>query len=177
MDIKEDLKKIATNSDIGINIINQAEEEQYQLSRKIHILKVVYFAETIKKLVETDFFSKDKIEYLQLKYKYDDNIETDTLEFHLLNSNSEKVGGIYDEDCHEQSKFLYPYFSIFFEFDADLINNKIKTNFINLELNEGIEEAILGLLLNEELKKIYDYNKMNTDLPNSNNSSSKKIKM
>jgi len=175
MNLKEDLENLEKSDDFGDSLIQQAITEQEEIVKKIYMLKVVSLAKKIDDLTKSDFFSKDGIEFIQITYEYDD--ENFRLEFYLVDQDEEIMGGYSDADGHKQIEALTEKFEAIYPLDLELVSSNLKGNSINFELKPGIKESIVNLLLNSELIKLYNYNKMQSELPQGNEASPRKIKM
>jgi len=177
MDITEELEKIDNNPNAGDNIIEKALIEQNELLKKIHLLKVISAATKVEDLITTDLFKKEKIKSIQfiLASSGDYNYKID---FDLLNENNDIVASHYTQ-YNKLAKNLNEIFTIIGEFDTKLINEQHFSDDQQpiTELNLGVREKIIDLFLCNELKKVYDYHRMKSELFTNNEVNSKKMKM
>lgn len=181
MNIKEELQKLDSidNFDIeSINVIKQIKFDQEELTKKLHIVKAVIFANKLEQAVSTDFFSKMGIRYLQLNRAYTDN-EGDVLRFYLLDKNNQGLFAHYDAHENEQTRAVYAMIEELHPFEPENLNLKLfSSTLVSAELSPGVKEKILDLLLSTELKGEYEYNKMQGELPSNNtNINNKRLKV
>lgn len=176
MDIIKELEQISNSKDYGNDTIHKAIQESIELEKKIQMLRVISLVDKIEDIVATDLFTKDGIEFLQLTSEYDHDLQNHRAEFHLIDKDGGIAAGYYDFEDSEQARALYNIFEDLGLFDFDLANPKLKLETSDFELKPGIKEELLGLLLNTELKNIYDYSKMQLEIPY-NDGTNKKMKM
>lgn len=177
MDIVKELKQL-NSENFGIDTIKQAQIEQEELAKKLHLLKTVSVANQIEKLVSTDLFSKYGLQFLQLSMNYDDREVGTTIEFFLLNEDHGREISYYDASVSEQALVLWNIFSEFGALREELVSDQFrKKQYLDVSLKVGVKEGILDILVNDELKKIYEYSKMQTELPSNNEAANKKLKM
>jgi hypothetical protein len=175
MNINDKLKGVISNTCNVDNIINNIVDERKQLEISLHLFKIIKVADQIEKAVKEGYFNDPEVISITLVFDDQDYVHFQT-GFYLTN----EYGTKYTEDDN------VVYYEKPISFFSDLFNElgKFKIDFINedceyktLKLDTNIKEEILKLFLNEELKKIYDYNKMQLDLPINNESNTKKLKM
>lgn len=177
MDIVKELEQLNSES-FGADIIKQAQTEQEELAKKLHLLKTVSVANHIEKLVSTDLFSKFGLEFLQLSMNYDDREVGTTIEFFLLNEHQEREVSYYDASVSEQAEVLWNIFSDFGALREDLVSTQFrKKQYLDVRLEAGVKAGILDILLNDDLKKIYEYSKMQAELPSYIENNQKKMKV
>jgi hypothetical protein len=177
MDIKKELKQILSkgkvDDEVFVELSRQHEElrlQQIELLKKEHLFKVIALANKIENSVEGDFFSKDGIQWLHIECP--ENQYGYGIHFWLLDKSEETMINV-----DEQEKFIENLFSEIHNFNSDFANVEVISGYYYIELVPGIKEHILSLFLSDELKKIYEYNKMQIELPGKNKNNSKKIKM
>jgi hypothetical protein len=176
MNIKDELKKLDYDEQLGEEIIKKHQLKQEELMKKIHIFKSVLLTNKIEKLVSTDIFSKVNINTLKISKKQEKNIG-DKIVFYLIDE-SNKAFSYFDSHAIKQTQILYEVFENFGVFNVSLTNNKlIEHMHISLELKPGIKDKILEIILSKELKKIYEYNKFDLDLPDNSGNNNKKLKL
>ncbi len=173
MDIKNEIEELELSNDFGEQIIKNAIHEQEQIVKKIYLLKVLSLAKQVDDLTKTDLFSENGFEFIQITYEYDD--QNFKLEFYLVDKDEEIVASSYDAD--DQVEVLSDIFGSIYPLELDLVSHQLKGNTINIPLKPGIKNTIIQLLLNPELKNLYDYNKMQSDLPENSEKNSKRMKM
>lgn len=191
MDIKEALNRMNSSDNFGDEVISELSEKIRELSKKIraierqkeeldktmHILRVVFFADKIEELVNTDLFSKDNITKLKVNNVYNSNPGVDETRYDLVNENGEIVSS-YDYVEGEQGKILELIFSELAGLNVAFLNPNLRVKkMVSLSLKPGIKENLLKLFLNEDIKKEYEYGLMDLELPNSNNNGSKPFKV
>lgn len=177
MDIKKELQELKFSDDFGNDVIKQVRKQKEELEKAIHILKVVSLADKIEKLVATDLFNKDNIDSISICCEFEDHNNRHIAEFSLIDENGEIVANYYDRNDNEQAAILCSIFDDLDEFDFDLASSTLRLDSSELKLQPGIKEDILKLFLNIELKKVYDYNNMDVELPINEENNSKKLKM
>jgi hypothetical protein len=181
MDIKKELIEINLDKLSADRFIQDIESQQYELSKKSHILKSIAFGNTMEELVLTDLFRNHGVYFLEAYWQKPIGEGDIKLCFCILDSEHKRMSVV-----DRYNTFVPPFAML------DKINNKInpiKPEFVNelglqlhsnytlLELKPGIKKKLLELLLSTELKSILDYNEMENDLPSNNDASTKKIKM
>jgi hypothetical protein len=177
INIKEELKELESDS-FGYNAIKKVKIQHEEVFAKLHLLKSISVANQIEKVASTDLFFKVGVEFLQLSINYEDFEKGPTIEFYLLDEDHKRVISYYDASMNEQARVMYTIFDQFGEFDLDLVGHDFKKQiYFNIDLSVNTKEAILNVLLNDELKKIYEYNKMQTEIPEKNEINSKKMKV
>lgn len=170
MDIKADLEEIILNDRCGDEIVANMKKQQDELIIKVHLFNVISLSHKIKKAIEQNFFSSTDIKYFDMECLHDE--EGLFIHFNLNDKNQKLLVS----SCYPaQKQFLNSVFSQVKDLDINLCNKTLLKYHI-LELDVGIEEKLLDMFLSEELKKIYDYNKMLIDLPNGNENS-KRLKV
>jgi hypothetical protein len=176
MDIKKELEEISSSQNFGASIYNELkkqEEElinqQNELLKKMHLINIISAAHEIESLIENNFFDKNGVKFLEIitGTDYHNNKE---VYFDCLDKDKEFAEHPSDdEDNNYYPNLLSKIFKIE-ELNLELTNIKFKSDDNKtFELKVGVGEKILKLFLSKELKAIYDYNKMQVDVPNNNN--------
>lgn len=175
MDIKNELKEITLNSDSVNEVIKSIMDEQEKLEKKLHLFNIISLADKIEKFVEEGYFDNPKVISLNLVFDFQNYIYFSTGFF--LKDEDNNILSMDDNKIYYEKPMLF-----FKEIFSDL--GWFKVNFMSedhepkeLILEIGIKDKILDIFLSEELKSIYEYNKMQIDLPDDNISSAKKIKV
>jgi hypothetical protein len=184
MDIVKELEQITESDNFGNDIILKTMHERDELEKKIQMLKTISLAERVESIVNTDLFTKEGMEFLQLSCEYDQDYGGYRAEFHLLDANKEIIASYYEAFENKQVEILHNIFENLYPFDFDWANPKFKQGSADIELKPGVKEHIIEVLLNNELKQIYNqakiqisYNKMQLELPGNNEGNIKKLKM
>ena len=160
MDLINELKEIEDNNLPVEMIIENLEEDQIQIRKKIHILKVINFSRAMKKLVQSDI-PKDKILGINLQYHQSGNLYQFSI--HLLDHQEKRLKT--DSEFKEKSKDF-----------VELLkkSGKLNLNYVsesfwedgqgNILFNKEVDKQIFDLFLNDELKKILDYSQLSVEL-------------
>jgi len=171
MNLSEELKKIDENKNSINGLINALFDEQEELGKKLHVLKVIKIANDIDEMIKNDDFMKAEIIYMKLLNNYSEDYSYRVLvdlhnkdhkeisNYNLLNNPIDSIKGIGElfsildgfrpvyasDDFMENSRKIIP------------LDNFFKENFINL-------------LLSKDLKTTLEYYKMEKELshPSSN---------
>jgi hypothetical protein len=169
--LKEAIKEPENIDDIIKNIV----DERNQLEINLHLFKIIKMAIQIEKAVKDGYFNDPEVVSITLVFDDMDYVHFQT-GFYLTNEYGEKYteedNAVYYEKPIE---FFSEVFNELGKFKIDFINENCQ--YKTIQLNENIKEEILKIFLNEELKKIYDYNNMQLELPANNENNPKKLKM
>jgi hypothetical protein len=160
MDVINELKEIEDNNLPVEMLIENLEEEQVKLGKKIYILKVVNLSKAITKLSQSEIL-KDKILGMNLTYhQMYDNYQ---FSMHLFDYQEKTVKT--DPQFREKSKTVVELFKN---------NGKLNENYVSesfwqdgkgkILFNKAVDKQIFDLFLNEELKKILDYSQLSVEL-------------
>jgi hypothetical protein len=169
MDIREELKDLLYENKSAHDLRNEIIQEKVQIEKKLQIIQAISLAQKMEKAVKENLFSNFSLINFEIRFysltlsvKYSlkskgkKNITPELIEF-------------LDEISHD-IELLYAKY-----------RNEKKLSNLNpehkLELKPGIGEKMLELFLAKELKTIVDYNKIQLELPNNNDSASKKLKI
>jgi hypothetical protein len=171
MDITNDLKKILLNNKYGDEIVINIKKKQDELVIKLHLFKIISLSNKVEKAVNKNFFEGTNIKFIEMECLHDE--DGLFINFSLSDKNHTLIASSH---YPKQKIFFNSLFSHIKDLDVNLSNQILLKSYHILELKFGVGEKLLDLFLSEELKKIYDYNKMKIDLPNSNEKV-KKIKI
>jgi hypothetical protein len=178
MDISEELKQIATNDksadDIVTDINQQYEDlvkQQHELVKRQHIFRVMSLARRMEEAVEQGFFNIKNLHLLEVEcHETEHGYDT---AFWLI----DKDGEFISSKIPEQNKFILYSFDKITNFNGDFAQEDFMCGSHKIEIKPGIGEKLMNLFLSEELMKILEYNKMQLDLPNNNDSNTKRPKI
>ncbi len=159
MDIKEEFKNIINGKNAD-KVVEEIAIEQENLAKMSHLFKSISLANKIEKILEEGRFQEQNLKHLAIEYKIR-GIEGGEIEFWILN---EDGGFIVNALRHEVKQA----FSCINGFDYRFVSENFFHKEYKLDLKIGIGEELLNLLLSDELKKVYEYHKMELELPNSN---------
>jgi hypothetical protein len=170
VDIKEELKAIISNSRDTDDLVADIENQKFELLKKSHLLKTISFANKIENFVKNDVFVEKSIGFIELEYLYAD-LSAGQITFDLLT----KDGQYIVINAHDHS-LVKEALSHIIGFNDEFVNNDFAGDSYKLELKNGVGQEIMDLFLSDELKKIYDYSKMQLEL-SENAGNHKKLKM
>lgn len=181
MDIRKELVQITEDSNYAENLVEGIAFQLEELVKKSYLFKVIAFANTMEKVVESGLFKEESVKYIVPECFYAGNEYTGNKGCEFGCSLIDDKGRTFVQDSSggytQSAKIIRSALNKVEGFSAELVNDKFLGVDHRLELTIGIGEKIIDLFLNEELKKIYDYNKMQLEVPNYNDSSTKKLKM
>jgi translation initiation factor 2 beta subunit (eIF-2beta)/eIF-5 len=182
--LSDDLKEINANIKFENDSVSELNEQQEKLLKKIYLLSTQSIANKIEEQLSKGFFG-EKSKFIGLIYEYDGDKGYEFITG-LLDKDENQLVSIKDSDKYT---FVNRLFRELDGFSTDFISDNLKGNmrkfnpniyeseFINkVLLKQGIEDELLNLILSKELKTILDYNKMQLELNNSNESN-KRLKM
>jgi hypothetical protein len=185
MDIKRELEDFEASTDYGDGLIQYLKIKEEELKKTRYLLRVISLAKRLESLISTNFFRNAEIEFIRIELdliprRVGEPVYTFNSEFFDKDRNiisSYVKEGVITDEAHclrgIYNKFILPE-----GLPADLVSSKIQDSLKHfLELNSEFREQILDLFLSDELKKVYEYNKMNIELPVSSEDSSKKLKI
>jgi hypothetical protein len=177
MDIKKELKQIILNGkvddEVFADLARQNEElkkQQNELMKKEHLFKVISLANKLENAAKENFFIKDGVHWVHIECP--ENQYGYGIHFWLLNKSEEMIDGV-----EKQEEFMEKSLLEINNFNPDYANEEVTSGYYYIELTPGIKEHILNLFLSDELKKIYDYNKMQLELPRNNKTEAKRKKI
>ena len=167
MDIKEHFKNIMNGKNVD-EVVEDINRQQEDLNKISHLFKSISLAKKIEKFLEDGRFKDDNIKYLDFEY-VTIGYKGNEINFWLVNEEeSFIVNGL--------RHLVRAAFSCIEGFEDKYVNENFIHQEYRLEVKPGIGEQLLNLFLSYELKKIYEYNKMELDLP-TNTNNIKKLKM
>ncbi len=172
MDITKELLEINSSKDAGASLYQDIKRQQEELLQKRHIVQILCAATEIEILIAEGFFEKDKVKFLTISGDQDYNGNC-RIVFDGLDKDQEYAMGA-TADYYER---LFENIFKYKELDVFLTDIDFNTDNYNLELVPGITEKILEILLSADLKKVYDYNKMQLEMPSNNKNNEKKLKI
>jgi hypothetical protein len=174
MDIVKELAKVNSSKKFGEEVVNGLISEFKELQHKIYLFQIVVMANKIEDAVAKGIFSKTK--FIDIDIVIEDG-GSHRVVYDLLDKNKEFIEP-YNKNGEDtkQAKLLNKLVDKIEGFSAEQINPKLNENII-LELKLGIKEKIFDLFLSKELKSIYDYNQMQLELSNGQESNTKRPKI
>ena len=178
MDIRKELKQIAENNksadDVVVDISQQYEDlvkQQYELVKRQYIFRVMSLASGIEEAVQQGFFNIKNLQWLEIEcHETEHGYGT---AFWLM----DKDGEFISSKIPEQSGFILHSFDKIMNFHGDFAQENFASGPHKIEIKTGIGEKLLNLFLSDELRKILEYNKMQLDLPDNNDSNTKRPKI
>jgi hypothetical protein len=181
MDIKTELMQIESDNSSIDKLVQDIEFQENELLKKAHILKIVALANKIESMIKTDLFTEYKVDFLEIYWENLVGSDKTKLGFCILDKNKQRLPPL-----NGNHGFIKPFAAIMKETDKlgffkqsflkeDALELKPQDMIIELKL--GIKDKLLNVLLSNELKKVLEYNKMQLEVPNNNESNSKKLKM
>jgi hypothetical protein len=175
MDITKELKELNSTDNFGNKILQELEVQQDEFNKKLYLIQMLSAAKEIESMVNEGFFKLNNIDWLYMNI-YESKFEK---KFHKITM---RVGGEnFIKDSHEQEFYNLKIKKIFKnieEINLKLVNEELLINHeFYLDLIPGVEQKILDLFLSDELKKVLEYNQMQLELSNNNDSNNKKLKL
>jgi hypothetical protein len=175
MDIKKELKEIENNPDCLEHSIKRVLLEQEELKKKLHLIKVIGLSNKIEKAVKDGHFKKPEIVAIQLVFEYY-NDENYKIDFYLKTKENEYISEFSGEEAYnKQIRFLKKLLKDTGPFEINFMNRSKSRR--DIELKVGVKDNFLKIFLSKELRKIYDYNKMDLDLTVNDVIPTKKLKI
>jgi hypothetical protein len=185
MDIIKELKEFEFSADFGDSLIQELKVKEEEARKKRYLIRVISLAKRLESLISTNFFRNAGIEFIRFELdliprRVGEPVYTFNSEFFDKDRNiisSYVKEGVITDEAHclrgIYNKFILPE-----GLPADLVSSKIQDSLKHfLELNSEFREQILDLFLSDELKKVYDYSKMNMELPHNDIKGGKKLKV
>jgi hypothetical protein len=170
MDIKKELKQIISEGKNPDDCVADIENQKLELLKKSHLLKTISLANKIEGFVRNDAFTEKQIGFLELEYFYGD-LSAGQIDFTLLTNDGQfMIVNAYDRALVREA------LSHIKGFEDKFVNDDFAGKEHRLELKPGIGKEIISLFLSDELKKIYEYSKMQAEIPENDNHS-KRLKM
>lgn len=175
MEILKRFEEYQNNKKSFDSIVNELENEKKKIDNQIHIFKVLEVASKMQKILDDEIIGKKhEISAIILCYGYD------------YDYGNELMCDFQDfEGCNEFKKYL-PNNIIEFMDDNFRILNGFKKERINykfsqhenviINIEENFQEKFMDLMLSVELKSIFNYSKLQYELP-VNLGKTSKIKM
>jgi hypothetical protein len=183
MDIKKELEKFESANDYGSKLVNEMKTQVEELNKKVYLFKALTLAKKLEEKVNTDFFKNEEMKFIQLIVdRHETKTEHYKMMIGILDKNKELIVPTNDQGVNNnQTVWLMKVLKELLE-DGKLDNKFMNKEAINkhgsiLELKSGIYQDILDLFLSKELKNTYEYNKMQTEIPENNESNPKKMKV
>ncbi len=170
MDMIHELKLL--NSKGMSDAFEYVKSQKELWDKKMHIFNVLNLAHELEKWKTENFSDKFKIESIHL-YSSIVGDHNPVIRFNLDWSDGKN-------HYHDMPDFQ-PHYAIvhdlckqFHLYNPDYVKQPFKEV---ISLNDNITQRILDFMLSDELRTIFDYNKMHLELDNSNTENSKKIKL
>ncbi len=178
MDITQELPNFNLANDYGSNIVEDIKRQQQELSKKLHIFSIVSFMNELEDKIGTKFFERNGIHFIKIMCEHEYDVGY-ILSFESLNKSKITISPTYSNGGYtKEALFLRDIFNKIKGINYNFTTRELtRSSEIILSLEPGISEKILDLFLNEDLKKVYQYNKMKVDLPESTDNNSKKLKV
>ncbi len=183
MDLIKELEKMEKGNLSLHEIRQEIEEQQLQLEKKAYIFKVLSIAKDVEDYIKTESFPSKDIAGIELD-SYESENEV-SIAFSFFRNDGETI--YHDLMKKEYPEILQRFREIFNgPAFANLKDLSVKNEFLNKEfvqsgsqefdLNEGVGEEIIDVLLSKELKSMLDYSKMQLSLDNKSEKN-KKLKV
>jgi hypothetical protein len=173
MDIREELKDLLYENKSAHDLRNEIIQEKVQIEKKLQIIQAISLAQKMEKAVKENLFHDFtsityEIKFYSLDFSVDYSLKIKNRKTHSKVLSSELTDFI--DKISLDIRLLNPNYR-----NYDKLNNLNSIH--TFEFKHGIGEEILELFLSKELKTVVDYNKMQLELPNNNESASKKLKI
>ncbi len=160
MDIGEEisyLKNGSSSEEILLNLMVEKEE----LEQKIHIFKVIKLTDSIREMLESNPFERYGITFIELTHEVFHSTNESLISFDLYDSNKQRI-----KDVVEPIRQIKKLFENMYNIDSSNISHNMNIESNLVELKKGADQEILNLLLSKELKTLFDYQMMQSDLDN-----------
>ncbi len=167
MDINQDLQDLVSHKRGVLEIINDLDEQEKQIKKRKHLIKIVDAAEGLHKLSEEKQFEDHQIKSMVISYRldhdYDDQNNGYVVTYKLINKNDKEIsrnhGNKYFLDA------LDDYFDYLANFNPDNINPLFnEKEEIIITADKNLAGKFLDLMLSPELKLIVQYNDLQNSL-------------
>jgi len=169
MEIYKELIDFTNKIRSASEIVTELEEQENEIKKKKHLIKVLNIYEGLKESVKNNQFEEHNIKFLELYYvhdhDYDDQNNGYVIRYELINDNNKKI------TRNHNNKHLIDRFDDYCDYLSNFNPDNINQNFeekekINLNVNENLPEKFLDLMLSNELKLIFQYNDLQNSLLN-----------
>ncbi len=152
-------------------IVKDTISQKEELDDKNHILEVIDLANQLENLVKEKYFKEFGIESIEIGCDFD----YEGGYIIRLNSVYTNDGLIQDADG-TQTEIFEEFFSNISKLNDQFVSEKLMEHG-TLDLKPGVSKQFIDLFLSERLKVALEYNKMQIELPVSEESNVKKIKL
>jgi hypothetical protein len=187
MDIIKELKEFEFSADFGDGLIQELKVKEEEARKKRYLIRVMSITKKFENLMSTDFFKNAGIEFIRFELdliprRVGDKVYTFNSEFfdkdrNIISSYIDKEQGIITNEAGCVNK-LFQTFILHEGLPPDLVSSEIYDGSKHtLDLKADVNEEMLKLFLSQELKQIYDYSKMNMELPHNDIKGGKKLKV
>jgi hypothetical protein len=172
MDLKEEFEKIGSTVDDIKPIVRDLYLQKEEMEKKIHLFNVISFSRGMIELLNTKVISSSNVSALNFRHYMDHETGMNNIMFDLVDLKGKEIDSEFLTE--EKNDIWGDVMSLLSSnalssFDSSLVNSEFKENVIKtISLLENTENEIINLFLNSELKKVYEYHKMNDNLPINN---------
>lgn len=156
MDIQKEIEKFST---IGYNALAEDfKKEAEQLRVKKYLFRSINLIKELDYLIENDVFDAQNIQFVRLHQESDLTEGQVFSQIELLDSQKQTINIKSNNDFIREYKLLCGLFGRYsFQIETDLSKCELSKDFIDIELNHNAKHQLKSYLLNEELRKAYDY--------------------
>jgi hypothetical protein len=180
MDIEKEFKQFNSTSEGNREVVYDLYKQKTEIEKKIHIFNVLSFSKQMAEFVKgnIEVFQSQNVSAITMKHYRDYESGGNNVRFELLDSNNQVI-----EEADEQQLEIWGKCMELLSgngllgVDEEFINKDFKADvWVPVLLSSKIENELLELFLNKDLKSVLEFHMMQTDLP-SNNESGKKLKV
>jgi hypothetical protein len=153
MDISKDLKDVKEGKTYLSTIISDLEAQKEDISKRIHLFKVVNLISVIEEFLQYGAFEENDIQMIQIWNKFDDD-KGYKIYFEYYDKEGDLLIRFGDDGNYIEPVMSLQ--SIFYDlegYNSSYVGEKFKENAVfQFEMKEGCEEKFIDLLLSKELK-------------------------
>jgi hypothetical protein len=169
MDIIKELELVKNSDGELKNVLKYIREERELWNKKLYIFKIIEVADDIESLIKEGVFKDHSIEHILIYHDAGGEID-----FSFHNEAKSKINPTVALRYFSPYKTLSTIFARERELYQQYITENIK---VFIDLKENIQEQVVNALLPEELKTILKYSEMNLEIPNKEESVTKRPKI
>jgi hypothetical protein len=166
MDIENELKEIIYNHKTNDDVVIELENEIANLMKKSYLFKVIAAAEKIENIISDDFIKNNEIKSLIVQCPYSAYY---SIHLSLPNKRNTRMAQAKKDNIVKLIKMLGEHINDLTYIDPSWTNLNQYTHENTIDLKPGIGKQIFNLLLSKELISLYEYTKMQIELPNNGN--------
>jgi hypothetical protein len=172
MEIAKELASVRNRERTTEDILADIAEQQRQLKLKDHIFKVIHITSVIEDMLVDRMFQRYDIDLVKIGQVYDYDIGNQ-IEFVFYNANGEETVKYFGNKYIEPVDKLREAFEKLDRFSTNDICEDFVKHEKSFKVNDELPKKIMDVLLSKELKSIIQYNELQNDLHENNNTTRK----